>query len=64
MAEKGKDLLLTDGQFIQKGAKLGIIETVTKEYKITAPVSGKLRFASVAPGKAVEFGLPLFFIEG
>ncbi|MBO4674845.1 MAG: hypothetical protein J5601_02010 [Elusimicrobiaceae bacterium] len=63
MAEKGKNLILTEGQFIQKGAKLGIIETVSKEYKITAPVSGKLRFASAEQGKAVEFGLPLFFIE-
>lgn len=63
MAEKGKDLTLAEGQSIQAGASLGWVETVSKKHKITAPVSGTLRAISAQDGAAVEFGLPLFFIE-
>ena len=62
-AEKGKNLTLTEGQPIEKGASLGWVETVSKKHKITAPASGTLRVISVQDGAAVEFGLPLFFIE-
>ena len=62
-AEKGKNLLFSEGQPIQAGAALGWVETVSQQHKITAPVSGKLRVISIQDGAAVEFGLPLFFIE-
>lgn len=62
-AEKGQNLTLTEGQIVEKGTLLGIVETYTKKHKITAPVTGKLNVISIQEGNAVEFGLPLFFIE-
>lgn len=61
--EKGKDLTLTEGQLVQAGDALGIVETVSKKHKIKTPTDGKLHFAAAENGAAVEFGLPLFFIE-
>ncbi len=63
MAEKGKDMQLTEGQIVNEGDSLGVVETVGKEHKIIAPATGKLRFAAAENGAAVEYGLPLFFIE-
>ncbi len=63
MADKGKNLALTEGQEIAEGAPLGLVETVSKKHVITAPVSGKLRKVTAQEGAVVEFGLPLFFIE-
>lgn len=62
-ADKGKNTPLTEGQEIKEGDKLGIVETVSRKYPIIAPVSGKLRVVTAKEGAAVEFGLPLFFIE-
>ena len=62
-ADKGQNIALTEGQLIEQGAPLGVVETVSKKHKITAPVSGKLRVITVREGAVVEFGLPLFFIE-
>ena len=62
-ADKGQDISLAEGQPVEKGALLGVVETVSKKHKITAPVSGKLRVITVQEGATVEFGLPLFFIE-
>ena len=42
---------------------MGLVETVSTQHKITAPVSGKLRVVTAEEGAPVEFGLPLFFIE-
>ena len=63
MAEKGKNLTLTEGQVIKEGDRLGWVETISKKHKITAPISGKLRIIAAKEGAPVEFGLPLFFIE-
>ena len=63
LAEKGKNLVITEGQPVKQGAVLGTVETVSQKYKVTAPVSGKLRVVAAQDGAAVEFGLPLFFIE-
>ena len=62
-AEKGKNLVFAEGQPIKQGAPMGWVETVSQKHKITAPVSGKLRVINVQEGAAVEYGLPLFFIE-
>lgn len=62
-ADKGKNLVLKEGQSVKEGEPLGIIETVSQKHKITAPVTGKLRVVTAQEGAAVEFGLPLFFIE-
>ena len=62
-ADKGQNLTLSEGQTVEQGDLLGVVETVSKKHKITAPVSGKLRAISAQEGAAVEFGLPLFFIE-
>ena len=62
-ADKGKNLILSEGQTVQEGTPLGLVETVSKKHKITAPVAGKLRVVAAQEGQAVEFGLPLFFIE-
>ena len=62
-ADKGQNLILTEGQTIQEGDALGLVETVSKKHIITAPVSGKLRKVTAQEGAVVEFGLPLFFIE-
>ena len=62
-AAKGKNLVLSEGQEIHKGDALGWVETVSQKHKITAPLSGTLRVVTAQEGAAVEFGLPLFFIE-
>ena len=62
-ADKGKNLVLTEGQSVAEGAPLGIVETVSQKHVITSPVSGKLRKVTAQDGAVVEFGLPLFFIE-
>ena len=62
-ADKGQNLTLSEGQTVEQGDLLGVVETVSKKHKITAPVAGKLRVVSAQEGAAVEFGLPLFFIE-
>ena len=63
MADKGKNLALTEGQAVSEGDALGLVETVSKKHVITAPLSGKLRKVTAQEGAVVEFGLPLFFIE-
>lgn len=63
MADKGKNLTLTEGQTVQEGDALGLVETVSQKHIITAPLSGKLRKVTAQEGAVVEFGLPLFFIE-
>lgn len=62
-AEKGKSLTLQEGQTVAQNAPLGWVETVSQKHKITAPVAGKLRVIAAQDAAAVEFGLPLFFIE-
>ncbi len=62
-AAKGKNLVLKEGQTIEEGAALGWVETVSQKHQITSPVSGTLRVVTAQEGAAVEFGLPLFFIE-
>ena len=62
-ADKGKNLTLSEGQTVQEGTPLGLVETVSKKHTITAPLTGKLRKVIVQEGAVVEFGLPLFFIE-
>ncbi|WP_424246113.1 biotin carboxyl carrier protein [Elusimicrobium posterum] len=62
-AVKGKTLLLKEGQSIEEGASLGIIEMPNKKFDVKAPVKGTLRVISVEDGKPVEYGQPLFFIE-
>ena len=63
MADKGKNLTLSEGQIVQEGDSLGLVETVTKQYPIVSPLAGKLRKVVAQEGAVVEFGLPLFFIE-
>ncbi len=63
MADKGKNLTLTEGQEINEGDPLGLVESVSKKYPIVSPLSGKLRKVTAQEGAVVEFGLPLFFIE-
>ncbi|MBR2082806.1 MAG: acetyl-CoA carboxylase biotin carboxyl carrier protein subunit [Elusimicrobiaceae bacterium] len=63
LAAKGKNLTLAEGQTVQEGDALGLVETVSKKHAVTAPVSGKLRKITAQEGAVVEFGLPLFFIE-
>ena len=63
MADKGKNLTLAEGQEVQEGAPLGLVQTATKKHPIVAPVGGKLRKVTAQEGAVVEFGLPLFFIE-
>lgn len=63
VAAKGENLTLSEGQPVQEGAPLGIVETVSKKHPIVSPVSGKLRKINIQDGGVVEFGLPLFFIE-
>ena len=62
-AGKGKNLVFKEGQAVKEGESLGLVETVSTQHKITAPVSGKLRVVTAQEGAPVEFGLPLFFIE-
>ena len=56
-------LVFKEGQAVKEGDSLGLVETVSTQHKITAPVSGKLRVVTAEEGAPVEFGLPLFFIE-
>ncbi|MBR5151857.1 MAG: hypothetical protein IKW71_03415 [Elusimicrobiaceae bacterium] len=63
LAAKGQNLTLHEGQLVNQGDALGVIESVSKTYPVLASVSGKLRKVNAQEGAAVEFGLPLFFIE-
>lgn len=63
MAAKGKSLTLTEGQIVEEGDALGVVESASKKYPIVSPLSGKLRKVTAQEGAVVEFGLPLFFIE-
>ena len=62
-AAKGKNLTLTEGQPVQEGDALGLVETVSTTHPVTAPLAGKLRKITAQEGAVVEYGLPLFFIE-
>ena len=63
LAAKGQNLTLSEGQHVQEGDALGVVESVSKSHPVTAPVSGKLRKINIQEGGVVEFGFPLFFIE-
>lgn len=63
LADKGKNLTLTEGQEINEGDALGLVQSETKTYPIVSPLTGKLRKVTAQEGAVVEFGLPLFFIE-
>lgn len=63
MADKGKNLTISEGQIVQEGDPLGLVETVGKTYSVVAPMAGKLRKVVAQEGAVVEFGFPLFFIE-
>lgn len=63
LADKGKNLTLSEGQEINEGDALGIVQSETKTYPIASPLTGKLRKVTAQEGAVVEFGLPLFFIE-
>ena len=62
-AAKGKNVLLKEGAQVKEGEALGVVETVSKQHNITAPVAGILRVIAVEDGKPVEYNQPLFFIE-
>lgn len=62
-AAKGKNLVLKEGDAVKEGDSLGIVETVSKQHAVTAPVAGKLRIIAAEDGKPVEYNQPLFFIE-
>ena len=62
-AQKGKNLILKEGQTLREGAALGIVETATQKHRLAAPVAGTLRIIAAENGKPVEYGQPLFFIE-
>lgn len=62
-AAKGKNLVLKEGESVKEGDSLGVVESVSKQHPVTAPVSGKLRIIAAEDGKPVEYNQPLFFIE-
>ena len=62
-AEKGKNLNLQEGQTVQAGDSLGIIESAAKKHAVKAPSAGILRIIAAQEAKPVEYGQPLFFIE-
>ena len=62
-AQKGKSLVLKEGQTVKAGDSLGVVESAAKKHSVTAPVAGILRVISAEDGKPVEYGQPLFFIE-
>ncbi len=62
-AAKGKNLVLKEGDSVKEGDSLGVVESVSKQHPVTAPVSGKLRVIAAEDSKPVEFNQPLFFIE-
>lgn len=62
-AAKGKNLVLKEGETVKEGDSLGVVESVSKQHPVTAPVSGKLRIIAAEDGKPVEYNQPLFFIE-
>ena len=62
-AQKGKNLILKEGQTVKEGNSLGLVESASKKHAVTAPVTGTLRIIAAEEGKPVEYGQPLFFIE-
>jgi len=62
-AQKGKSLVLKEGQSVKAGDPLGLVESATKKHVVSTPIAGVLRVISAEEGKPVEYGQPLFFIE-
>ena len=62
-AAKGKNVLLKEGTQVKEGETLGVVETVSKQHNITAPVAGTLSVIAAEDDKPVEYNQPLFFIE-
>lgn len=62
-ARPGKTNHLKEGASVKSGFELGLVE-VGKDFKsVTAHSNGLLKIISIADGKPVEYGQPLFFIE-
>ncbi len=51
------------GEFVQAGEIVLILEAMKMENEVTAPISGILKELNVAPGQTVNPGQPLFSLE-
>jgi biotin carboxyl carrier protein len=63
MSGRVVQVLVRNGQMVQEGASLVIIEAMKMETEIRAPIPGQVIEVQVQPGMAIETGQPLLVVE-
>lgn len=63
-ASQDKKDIVTTGQIIEDGQVLGVIEAMKMMNDVVAGCSGRVTEVLVSDGELVEYGQPLFVIEG
>jgi len=56
-------VLVRNGQTVQEGAGLVIIEAMKMETEIRSPIPGQVKEVQVQPGMAIETGQLLLVVE-
>ncbi len=64
MSGRVVQVLVRNGQMVQEGASLVIIEAMKMETEIRAPIPGQVKEVQVQPGMAIETGQRLLVVEG
>ena len=63
MPGKVIEVLVTEGDSVEKGQGLVIVEAMKMENEVRSPIAGEVREIKVKPGDAVEGGAVLVIIE-
>jgi biotin carboxyl carrier protein len=64
MSGRVVQVLVRNGQAVQEGASLVIVEAMKMETEIRSPIAGQVKEVQVQPGMAIETGQLLLVVEG
>jgi biotin carboxyl carrier protein len=64
MSGRVVQVLVRNGQTVQEGASLVIVEAMKMETEIRSPIAGQVKEVQVQPGMAIETGQLLLVVEG
>ena len=56
-------LLVSEGELVERGQGLAIIEAMKMENEVRSPVAGTVKEIRVKPGESVEGGTVLVIVE-